>query len=365
MKRFSIFLILLFATTIAKAQQAGQLSITSYDDTGEIVYICDGQTLNSVTVSFGMLNLNSKVPLLIDSIIPHTTSSAFQQLWLQHDTFTLTDVSVEGDAGFFPTQPGDDTIYETVYYNGQFSATGTIIFHARNSPELSMFGYTLTTAYSVDGNGFGGDDQEEETDTMHNKISNDKDGSSYYLGTGPFVDGGNQLYDFDDQPVVLQTCGGGATIDSIYESGDFSEFSFDPFPQLPYTIPGDDSLVLNYEFTPKVVDEGGLNHHYLIFHSTDGQYLTWSFEYKVYPASDVSEAENMSDAIKVFPNPASDELQILGGQAGTIHLFDLMGRERMSGEDEGSGTTLNVSSLAPGTYFLRLGNQSSKIEITR
>jgi Secretion system C-terminal sorting domain len=359
MKKLSIFLILLFATTAAKAQQAGQLFITSYDDTGEIVYICNGNTLNSITVGFGMLNLNSSVPLLIDSIIPHSNSTAFQQLWLQYDTLTLTDVSFGGNALFYPTQLGDDTIYETVYYNGQFSETGTIIFHARSSPDLSMFGYTVTTAYLVDGNGFGGTNQEEETDTMHDEMTNGIGGAAYYLGTATRENGGNQL---GDQPVALYSCGG-ATIDSIYESGDFSEFAFDPFPTLPYTIPGDDSLVLNYEFTPKIIDEKDTAHHYLIFHSTDGHYLTWSFEYKVYPASSVSEAANTSIDIKAFPNPATDALQILGGQPGTIHLFDLMGRERMNANDDGTGATLDVSRLESGTYFLRLGSQSTKIEI--
>ena len=70
-------------------------------------------------------------------------------------------------------------------------------------------------------------------------------------------------------------------------------------------------------------------------------------------------------ALCVFPNPATDELQILGGQTETIHLFDIMGRERMNANDDGTSTTLDVSSLEPGTYFLRTGNQSAKVEIAR
>ena len=361
MKRLGIIFILLFATTITKAQQAGQLYITSYDDTGQIVYICDGALQNSVTVQFGMLNLDKSIPLLIDSIIPHGDSTQFQQFYPELDTFTLTDVSFEGNALFSPTRLGDDTIYETAYYNGQFSTTAAIIFHARSSPDLSMFGYTTTTAYLVAGNGFGGVIQEEETDTMHDQLINGIGGSAYYLGTAPRENGGNE---FGDQPVELKSCGG-ATIDSIYESGDFSEFAFDPLPTLPYTISGDDSLVINYEFTPLLLDEKDTAHHYLIFHTTDGHYLTWSFEYKVYPASSVGEADNMSNGIKVFPNPAIDELQILGGQAGTIHLFDLMGRERMNANDDGTGATLDVSRLESGIYFLREGNQSAKVEVSK
>ncbi len=70
-----------------------------------------------------------------------------------------------------------------------------------------------------------------------------------------------------------------------------------------------------------------------------------------------------SSSIQVFPNPAPKELQIMGGQTGEVHLFDLMGRERMNATTDGNNATLDVSHLEPGMYFLRLGNQSTKVEI--
>ncbi len=359
MKPLSILLILLFATTITKAQQAGKLYITSYNDTGQIGYVCDGQPESYVSVQYGLLNLNPSVPLTIDSIVPSGDPSVFpDQQVIVIPNFVLNDVSVGGNAGFAPTRAGDDTIHETVYYNGQFTATATIIFHARSSPNLALYGHTKTTAYFVDGNGFGDYNLDELTDTMHDQLMPGGN-EIYYVGAAPSENGG--IY---NQPVSLHSCGG-ATIDSIYEVGDFSEFSFDPFPHLPYSMPSEDSLVFNYVFTPKVVDTTGLRHHYLIFHSTDGHYLTWSFEYKVYPASSVSDVAILNDQIKVFPNPVSDELQVLGGQPGTVHLFDIMGRERMNASDDGTTATLDVSHLDPGTYFLRLGNQSTKVQISR
>lgn len=51
MKPLYFFLILLFTATASKAQQAGQLYITSYDDTGQIIFVCDGQPRGSVPVS--------------------------------------------------------------------------------------------------------------------------------------------------------------------------------------------------------------------------------------------------------------------------------------------------------------------------
>ena len=357
MKTIIIFFILL-AASLANAQQAGQLYITSYDDTGEIGYVCNGQPENSIPVRYGLVNLNQSVPLTIDSIVPAGDPSAFQdQQVIIIPDYVLGYIGEGGDASFAPTRAGDDTIHETVYYNGQYTATASIIFHARNAPNLSMYGYEFTWAFLAGGEGFGSYNQEAETDTMFDTIEAEK----YIVGAEPLENGGIGP---GCQPILLRTCDE-ATVDSIYEVGDFSEFTFDPFPALPFTMSAGDSLLLNYEFIPNTIDTTGTDHHYLVFHSTDGHYLVWSFTYWVYPASSVSETDNTSTKIKVFPNPTTDELQILGSQAGTIHILDIMGRERMNANNDGTSTTLDVSSLEPGTYFLRIGNQSAKVEIAR
>jgi photosystem II stability/assembly factor-like uncharacterized protein len=72
---------------------------------------------------------------------------------------------------------------------------------------------------------------------------------------------------------------------------------------------------------------------------------------------------NSSSSLSAFPNPATGMLQIMSEQSGTLHLFDLMGRGRMSVDMEGNSSTLDVSHLEAGMYFLRVGNQSAKVEI--
>src|ERR1019366_3917009 len=121
MKKLSILLILLFPAGVSRAQQQGQLYITSYDDTGQIGYVCDGQPQSSAGVQYALLNLNQSVPLTIDSKVPQGDPTQFSgQFVIIIPGFTLTDVSVGGDAAFSPTRAGDDTIHETVYYNGKF-----------------------------------------------------------------------------------------------------------------------------------------------------------------------------------------------------------------------------------------------------
>ncbi len=363
MKRLSILIILLFATSIANAQQAGQLFIVSYNDTVDIGYICNGVTQNVTFIGWAGVNLVPKVPITVDSftfhVKPESDTVNFQYLESATHPFTVSSGGFYGNGpNWAATHIGDDTLVIIGYYNGQFMDTANLIFHAKNSPELAMYGYTLNNIDLGGGYGIGGFQQAEETDTMHDQISTEY---SYHPGDLPYHNGGEDLVG-GDGPVVLRSCGG-ATIDSIYESGDFSEFSFDPFPQLPYTIKDDDSLVLNYEFTPKVVDETGSRHHYLIFHTTDGHYLTWSFEYKVYPNSSVSPIGESANGIRIFPNPATNALQVLGGPAGTVRLFDLLGRERVEVRDDGTGATLDISKLEAGAYFLRIGNKSAKVEI--
>jgi hypothetical protein len=70
-----------------------------------------------------------------------------------------------------------------------------------------------------------------------------------------------------------------------------------------------------------------------------------------------------ASSLSVFPNPVTQSLHVMPGPSGTIRLFDLLSRECGEANDDGSGATLDVSNLENGTYFLRIGANSSKVEI--
>ncbi len=82
-----------------------------------------------------------------------------------------------------------------------------------------------------------------------------------------------------------------------------------------------------------------------------------------------SGAGNFGSTLRFFPNPASNELQITGSAsigndaAGTVHLFDLLGRERMNAPLVGNSATLDVSQLVAGMYLLRLGNETARVAV--
>jgi photosystem II stability/assembly factor-like uncharacterized protein len=105
-------------------------------------------------------------------------------------------------------------------------------------------------------------------------------------------------------------------------------------------------------------DTGGM-------HGTQGIVEGGGLWEEIWPTAGVAESgvASSNNGISVFPNPASDELQIMGSQPGEVHLFDLMGRERMNAVTNGTGATLDVSHLEDGMYFLRSGSELAKVEI--
>jgi len=78
-------------------------------------------------------------------------------------------------------------------------------------------------------------------------------------------------------------------------------------------------------------------------------------------------SENQHQNISVYPNPAGDELYVIGnpsidGRKGSVEIYDVMGEKRLTpalprntGQvSKGEGVRIDVSSLAAGIYFVRM-----------
>jgi N-acetylmuramoyl-L-alanine amidase len=79
---------------------------------------------------------------------------------------------------------------------------------------------------------------------------------------------------------------------------------------------------------------------------------------------------NIKDAVqqglKVYPNPAKSSVTVENEKAASgdvINLFEMNGRFAKSYQGTGAKTTVDVSSLHPGYYVLRVGNQATTIVI--
>jgi hypothetical protein len=71
--------------------------------------------------------------------------------------------------------------------------------------------------------------------------------------------------------------------------------------------------------------------------------------------------------LQVFPNPASNTISILVSDENTIQkpcsFIDASGREIQPIKLTGINTTVNISDLNPGIYFIKLGDHFEKIMV--
>ncbi len=77
-----------------------------------------------------------------------------------------------------------------------------------------------------------------------------------------------------------------------------------------------------------------------------------------------AEPKTPSEEYAIYPNPATDLLTIDIESTLTetpYTLFDQLGRQLLSGKLNGSPSTLDISSLKPGLYFLRLGQSEGTV----
>lgn len=79
------------------------------------------------------------------------------------------------------------------------------------------------------------------------------------------------------------------------------------------------------------------------------------------------ETENPQDKISIFPNPASESFQvnlgtrIIEGEYPTITVFDLNGRIVYSKQSNTNHIEINIESLSPGTYIVKVDEQAYKL----
>lgn len=74
----------------------------------------------------------------------------------------------------------------------------------------------------------------------------------------------------------------------------------------------------------------------------------------------ISENQQLSD-ISIYPNPATDRINIKAGSElpGTLYsITDQSGREVLNGKLDGVNTSLDISYLSKGFYFLKVGLKS-------
>jgi hypothetical protein len=70
-------------------------------------------------------------------------------------------------------------------------------------------------------------------------------------------------------------------------------------------------------------------------------------------------SESEENTILVFPNPVSEQLNILSGKGAKIILYDGIGKEVLKTENLTGLVIINVKDYPQGTYFLKISNGNS------
>jgi hypothetical protein len=76
---------------------------------------------------------------------------------------------------------------------------------------------------------------------------------------------------------------------------------------------------------------------------------------------------NSESSIKIYPNPSKDKLNLAFAQAGQhqITLTDVNGNMRLTHTTTTQNTTLDISSLASGIYFVTVTSADGSSEVQK
>ena len=73
--------------------------------------------------------------------------------------------------------------------------------------------------------------------------------------------------------------------------------------------------------------------------------------------------ENKAIRISIYPNPASDVLNIASESINRVEVFNMAGQRIWEGQYSENEITIATSSWAPGTYMVKVSaNGTAKVE---
>jgi hypothetical protein len=330
----------------AFAQTPGQFYITSYERKEPFYFCGSDPILGGQNIHYGVLNFNYKGRGYADSLRYEGDSSIFRHsMWEQRDSVDFGEASISSTY-YVPKKIGSDTLRIVLYY-GPYKSVGTIICHAKPSPPIGFYGVTTVLNDVGGGNYIGGSDEVLTIDTLHDDFA-----------YGPYsVSDTPQRAGFTTA-IYAYVCGD-VTIDSIYTVGNFSELEIQNIPALPVTLHSGDSLVMPYIFTPKVP---GTHPHYLVLHTTTGEYLVWSFEYTVLPTNSVGYVRGETHGVRLFPNPGNGDAKIIFDEPRdiqSVQVFSASGNlvKTFSFESlnfKTQSVSISISDIPSGVYHIRV-----------
>ncbi len=75
--------------------------------------------------------------------------------------------------------------------------------------------------------------------------------------------------------------------------------------------------------------------------------------------------DKVMNSISIYPNPANNVLTVANAESSNIRIFNMLGEEVANINNESSNQTIDISSLANGTYFVKVGAKTFKFNVVK
>ena len=124
--------------------------------------------------------------------------------------------------------------------------------------------------------------------------------------------------------------------------GDGSTTSTEENPTMTYNTAGDYTVILT------ATNECGTSIHQEVL--------------SINSCTNIDEIEN---GISIYPNPASNNITIVNAENANVEIINALGQVVYTNENISSNHTIDISNLSNGTYFVKINDSVSKVNVVR
>ena len=110
----------------------------------------------------------------------------------------------------------------------------------------------------------------------------------------------------------------------------------------------------------------GHYHFAFVYYSTTEAASSWEIDYvKVMAKMTVSVDENLTQAVSLYPNPASEQVSFVLDNDAQVSVFDMTGRKVSEMNASAGNAQLSVSELESGVYFVNIRYSNGTTTVTK
>lgn len=109
-------------------------------------------------------------------------------------------------------------------------------------------------------------------------------------------------------------------------------------------------------------------------YNTDGEYTViltatnecgTSIHQEVLSVNSCTNIDEVENVISIYPNPASNNITIVNAENANVEIINALGQVVYTNENISSNHTIDISNLSNGTYFVKINDSVSKVNVVR